>query len=108
MLIGLEILVQLSALAGRILFYEGTPPVVDAPPPVHMCPGMHTPSYEGTPPVVDAVHMVLVCHTPSYEGTPPVVDGPPPVHMRPGMHTPRYEGTPPVVDAALVDAPPQL
>ena len=31
--------------------YEGTPPVVDAPPPVHMRPGMHTPSYEGTPPV---------------------------------------------------------
>ena len=23
--------------------YEGTPPVVDAPPPVHMRPGMHTP-----------------------------------------------------------------
>ena len=23
--------------------YEGTPPVVDAPPPVHMHPGMHTP-----------------------------------------------------------------
>ena len=37
-----------------------------------MRPGMHTPSYEGTPPVVDApppVHMhILVC-------TPPVVDG---------------------------------
>ena len=29
--------------------YEGTPPVVDAPPPVHMRPGMHTPMYEGTP-----------------------------------------------------------
>ena len=52
--------------------YEGTPPVVDAPPQ-YTCPGMHTPSYEGTPPVVDA---------------------PPPVHMRPGMHTPMYEGTP--------------
>ena len=35
--------------------YEGTPPVVDAPPPVHMCPGMHTPRYEGTPPVVDGL-----------------------------------------------------
>ena len=58
--------------------YEGTPPVVDAPPPVYMHPGMHTPSYEGTPPVVDT---------------------PPPVHMCPGMHTPSYEGTPPVVDA---------
>ena len=29
--------------------YEGTAPVVDAPPPVHMRPGMHTPMYEGTP-----------------------------------------------------------
>ena len=73
--------------------YEGTPPVVDAPPPVHMCPGMHTPRYEGTPPVVDA---------------------PPPVHMCPGMHTPRYEGTPPVVDApphytcVLVCTPPGM
>ena len=51
---------------------------MDTPPPIHMCPGMHTPSYEGTPPVVDT---------------------PPPVHMCPGMHTPSYEGTPPVVDA---------
>ena len=43
-----------------------------------MCPGMHTPSYEGTPPVVDAappVHMRPGMHTPRYEGTPPVVDG---------------------------------
>ena len=48
---------------------------MDAPPPVHMRSGMHTPSYEGTPPVVDA---------------------PPPVHMHPGMHTPSYAGTPPV------------
>ena len=58
--------------------YKGTPPVVDAPPGVHMRPGMHTPRYEGTSPVVDA---------------------PPPVYMHPGMHSPRYEGTPPVVDA---------
>ena len=46
--------------------------------------GMHTPSYEGTPPVVDApppVYMHPGMHTPSYEGTPPVVDTPPPVHM---------------------------
>ena len=48
--------------------YEGTPPVVDAPPPVHMCPGMHTPSYEGTPPVVDAPPQytcILVCTPPA-------------------------------------------
>ena len=67
-----------------------------------MRPGMHTPSYEGTPPVVDApppVYMHPGMHTPSYEGTPPVVDTPPPVHMCPGMYTPSYEGTPPVVDA---------
>ena len=47
--------------------YEGTPPVVDTPPPVHMCPGMHTPSYEGTPPVVDAPPQyicILVCTPP--------------------------------------------
>ena len=98
------------------------------PPPVHMRPGMHTPSYEGTPPVVDATpstHASWYAHPPvmkvhplqwmqhwwmpppSYEGTPPVVDATP-VHMHPGMHTPSYEGTPPVVDAALVDATPQL
>ena len=34
--------------------YEGTPHVVDGPPPVHMHPGIHTLRYEGTPPVVDA------------------------------------------------------
>ena len=82
-----------------------------------MCPGMHTPSYEGTPPEVDApppVHMCPGMHNPSYEGTPPVVDAPPLVHMRPGMHTPSYEGTPPVVDAppqytcALVCIPPGM
>ena len=49
------------------------PLYVDAPPPVYMNPGMHTPSYEGTPPVVNT---------------------PPPVYMCPGMHTPMYEGTP--------------
>ena len=56
-----------------------------------MCPGMHTPRYEGTPPVVDApppVHMRPGMHTPTYEGTPPVVDTPPPVHMHPSMHNP--------------------
>ena len=71
-----------------------------------MHPGMHTPSYKGTPPVVDApppVHMHPGMHTPRYEGTPPVVDAPPPVHMGPGMHTSSYKGTPPVVDA-----PPQV
>ena len=41
--------------------YEGTPPVVDTPPPVHMCPGMHTPSYDGTPPVVDTHPPVHMC-----------------------------------------------
>ena len=29
--------------------YEGTPPVVDAPPPVHMCPCMHTPVVDAPP-----------------------------------------------------------
>ena len=29
--------------------YEGTPPVVDAPPPVHMRPGMHTPAMKVHP-----------------------------------------------------------
>ena len=45
--------------------YEGTPPVVDASPPVYMHPGMHTPSYEGTPPVVDTpppVHVSWYAH----------------------------------------------
>ena len=29
-------------------------------PPVHMCPGMHTPRYEGTPPVVDAPNAIKI------------------------------------------------
>ena len=48
------------------------------PPPVHMYPGMNTPSDEGTPPVVDAA--LVDATPPSDEGTPPVVDATPSTH----------------------------
>ena len=47
-------------------------------PPVHMRPGMHTPSDEGTPPCSGC--STGGCQPPSYEGTPPVVDATPSTH----------------------------